>query len=67
MVKQLNIKHYVERTSPKGLGQKFIGKCILCGAENLPANAVLENCSNTRNLTKIEALTEIIDGTNNEK
>ena len=56
------MKHHVERTSPKGEGQKFIGKCILCGATGLPANAALLDCPNNRKLTKDEAMIEIIDG-----
>lgn len=34
--------HGLERTSPKG--EKFIGRCIYCGKENLPPVAVHEPC-----------------------
>ncbi len=42
------MKHYVERTSPKGPGQPFIGTCRLCGKTDLKANAALEDCENPR-------------------
>jgi hypothetical protein len=34
--------HGLERTSPKG--GPFLGRCIYCGKENLPAKAALEPC-----------------------
>lgn len=36
--------HILERTSPKGEGEVFIGKCTWCGRENLPSSAALERC-----------------------
>lgn len=53
--------HAIERTSPKGPGQKFIGTCRLCGQTGLPASAALERCENVRGLTSDEALLECID------
>lgn len=53
--------HAIERTSPKGPGQKFIGTCSLCGKTGLPASAAREYCENTRGLTQDEALLEAID------
>jgi len=54
--------HYVERTSIKGEGMPFVGKCILCGKENLPASAALEKCTNPRGLTVDKAMIEILNG-----
>ena len=56
------MKHAIERTSPKGEGQKFIGTCRLCGTPNLPASAALEDCQNVRELTQDEAVCETILG-----
>lgn len=56
------VYHAIERTSPKGPGQKFIGTCRLCGTPNLPASAALEECPNQRGLTQDEALIEAIAG-----
>lgn len=53
--------HAIERTSPKGLGSKFIGTCRLCGTPNLPASAALQECPNQRGLTQDEALIETIE------
>jgi hypothetical protein len=54
--------HAIERTSPKGPGQKFIGRCFLCGKQNLPAEAALEECPNPRKITFSDTLTEAIEG-----
>lgn len=56
------MKHHVERTSPKGPGQDFIGTCRLCGKTGLKASAALEDCENVRGLTADEALVESITG-----
>lgn len=34
--------HGLTRTNPKG--EKFIGRCVYCGLENLPSGAALEAC-----------------------
>lgn len=34
--------HALERTSPKG--ERFLGKCIYCGRENLAIGAALAHC-----------------------
>lgn len=52
------MKHSLRRTSPKG--QDFVGVCTLCGLENLPMNAVTEDCENVRGLTQEEALIEAV-------
>lgn len=56
------VYHAIERTSPKGPGQKFIGTCRLCGTPNLPASAAQEGCPNQRGVTSDEALVEAITG-----
>lgn len=54
--------HVIERTSPKGPGQKFIGTCRLCGAKNLPATAAFEPCENWRNTSRTNAVVEAVTG-----
>lgn len=54
------MKHHIERTSPKGVGQPFIGTCRLCGMTGLKASAALEDCENVRALNCDDALIEII-------
>lgn len=56
------MKHAIERTSPKGPGQTFIGTCRLCGVTGLKASAALEDCENVRGLTPDAALIETITG-----
>ncbi len=56
------MKHHVERTSPKGPGQTFIGTCRLCGKTDLKASAALEDCENVRGLTAEQAFIETISG-----
>lgn len=54
--------HHIERTSPKGEGQEFVGTCRLCGTPNLRASDALKECPNQRGLSEEEALIEIIEG-----
>lgn len=56
------ITHSIERTSPKGPGQKFIGVCFLCGTSGLTASDALKECPNQRGLTQDDALIEAIKG-----
>ena len=56
------MKHHVERTSPKGPGMPFIGTCRLCGMTGLKASAALEDCENVRGLSVEDALIETIAG-----
>lgn len=48
--------HSLERTSPTGKGQKFLGICVNCGATNLPAEAALWPCPNPDGVTQDDAL-----------
>lgn len=54
--------HVVIRTSPKGKGMKFIGKCSLCGKEGLPASAVMQYCDNPQEVSEEEAIVSAILG-----
>jgi hypothetical protein len=36
--------HALTRTSLKGEGQRFIGRCAKCGKEGLDVGAALEEC-----------------------
>lgn len=54
--------HVIERTSPKGPGQRFEGKCILCGLEDLPASAALEECGNPQGVSTESAIIAAILG-----
>lgn len=56
------MKHVIERTSPRGKGQEFIGTCRLCGTPNLRMTSVLEDCPNQRGLPYAEALVEVVRG-----
>ena len=53
--------HSLVRTSPKGKGQKFIGKCILCGKENLTMGHMQEECDNPLGQSQGEAVTGVFD------
>jgi hypothetical protein len=52
--------HSLERTNPKG--KKFVGRCVLCGATNLPAEAALWPCQNPRQVSQEDMLVEAIEG-----
>lgn len=56
------VTHSIERTSPKGPGQKFIGTCVLCGTPNLTMADALKECPNQRGLTQEQAVVEAIKG-----
>lgn len=54
--------HSIERTSPKGQGQNFVGTCRLCGKTGLTFANMDDECENIRGLTEEEALVEAIEG-----
>ncbi len=56
------VYHCIERISPKGPGQPFIGTCRLCGTPGLRAEQALEECPNQRGLTADQAVVEAITG-----
>lgn len=57
--------HIVLRTSPKGPGSPFVGRCALCGEENLSASAALLECLNPNKVTADEAVIRAILGDDN--
>lgn len=59
-----NDTHALRRTSPKG--GPFLGTCLKCGQENLPAAAIGKPCANPANLTQDEALIIAIEGTSHD-
>lgn len=58
----MKVTHVVERTSPKGEGQKFIGKCLLCGAVDLTASDALKDCTNPEGVSKDASIMMAIRG-----
>lgn len=58
------VYHAIERTSPKGVGSPFVGRCMLCGTPDLPAKAALEICANPLGLTQDEVMIKAISGNN---
>lgn len=54
------LTHVLERTSPKG--EAFIGRCRLCGKENLSMKDALADCPNPKRISSAEALTMAIEG-----
>jgi hypothetical protein len=56
------ITHSLIRTSP--IGEDFIGRCVLCGQENLHITAVQEICPNPRNISQEQTLLDAILGNN---
>lgn len=61
-ITQVARHHSLERTSPKGPGLPFIGRCILCGAAGLRMGAAMEYCENPIGLTDDQAILEVING-----
>ena len=53
--------HAIERTSPKGKGNKFIGICIKCGEEGLDIGAATKECPMDDEISDQEALMSIIN------
>lgn len=54
--------HSLERTSPTGPGQMFIGYCRLCGQQGLTLKDMNKSCQNPRKLTADEAVLDAIEG-----
>ncbi len=51
--------HSVERTSP--LGERFIGRCVLCGEDRLTMGGALKPCPNPRGVTADDAVLTAIE------
>lgn len=54
------MSHAIIRTSPKGEGQKFIGRCTKCGKEGLHMSAALDDCPADNLVSNQQALVDII-------
>jgi|UniRef100_A0A6H1ZB34 hypothetical protein len=54
--------HAIERVSPKGPGQKFIGTCWQCAETNLTLADAKKPCVNISGLTETESLLMAITG-----
>lgn len=54
------MSHALERTSPKGKGQKFVGRCIKCGKENLTFSDLQEICPAEGLVSDQQALLDIL-------
>ena len=55
-------QHAIRRTSPKGLGQTFIGTCSKCGQEGLTLEDMdRDDCPNVRGISDEDALLEILE------
>lgn len=55
------MSHAIIRTSEKGPGQKFIGRCNKCGQEGLTLGDALEPCPMDSVVSDAAALCDIID------
>ena len=53
--------HALTRTSPKGKGERFIGRCDKCGEEGLSMGAVLEPCPMDSVISDKQALLDCLD------
>ncbi len=54
------MSHAIVRTSPKGEGQKFTGRCTKCGTENLGISAALADCPADDVVSDQQALLDIL-------
>lgn len=54
------MSHAVVRTSPKGKGSPFIGRCHKCGQEGLGMAASLEPCPEDGHISDGQALLDIL-------
>lgn len=52
----------INRTSPTGKGQPFIGTCAACGKPGITIAEMSEECPNQREMTQEQALIEAIEG-----
>ncbi len=53
--------HAIERTSPTGPGQKFVGKCVKCGQHGLGLSDALMDCPADEVMSDEAALLHILD------
>jgi hypothetical protein len=55
------MSHAIERTSPKGPGQKFIGRCVKCGRDGLGIGDGLKDCPADAVMSDEAALLSLIE------
>ena len=55
--------HLIDRTSPTGRGERFIGKCRWCGRENLRMRDALAHCdaAEQRSIDQSESLMQALE------
>jgi len=54
--------HELIRTSPMGKDRPFIGRCVLCGKENVSfADFLAEECPNPNDVTVEESIIDAIE------
>ena len=58
--------HAIERISPKGPGQKYVGRCWQCGKTDLTLADAQEECKNPTNMTADQSLMRAIRGAEND-
>lgn len=58
--------HVLIRMNPKGPGIDFIGRCALCGEENLPAEATALECGNPGRVPVADAIMIAVEGEPNK-
>ncbi len=56
------MSHAIERTSPRGEGQPFIGRCTKCGCEGLRMGDALKPCPADEVVSDEAALLSLLDG-----
>lgn len=52
--------HALERTSPKGPGKMFVGRCMKCGRDGLLMRDALEPCPSDEIVSDQQALIDAI-------
>lgn len=52
--------HALERTSPKGPGKMFVGRCMKCGREGLLMRDALEPCPADEIVSDQQALINLL-------
>lgn len=55
-------KHMLVRTSPKGPGTDFIGRCIFCKEDGFKAEAIFEDCNEAVGQDYERAMLRLITG-----
>lgn len=56
------MSHAIERTSPRGEGQPFIGRCVKCGQDGLRMGDGLKPCPADEVMSNEAAILKLIAG-----